>query len=138
MTVTNAATLDLANHDLIIRSGDVNAISNLLYNGFDSGDWLGTAGSANITSSTAANDPKGVTGIGVMPADFYINDLGNDVGDGTVLFDGTVVHSGDVLVHYGYYGDLDMDGQITTNDYYYINYARAAPLERVLEWRHRL
>ena len=83
VTVTNAATLDLANHDLIIRSGDVNAISNLLYNGFDSGDWLGTAGSANITSSTAANDPKGVTGIGVMPADFYINDLGNDVGDGT-------------------------------------------------------
>jgi len=114
LTIKPGTTLDITNHDMVIQGSDIATIEQLISSGFNSGDWSGTG----ITSSTAASDPRGMSGLGVLTADDYM------ARNGTDIFDGTTVVSGEVLVHYGYYGDLDFDGVITGNDFFYMNYAK--------------
>jgi len=112
LTVSSGASLDVGNHDLLIDNASVGTVTALVSSGFDDGDWLGTG----IISSAALYDPNMITGLGTLgEADYYVNHEDDS-------FDGVTIGSTAVVVKYCYFGDLDMDGTITGNDYFYINY----------------
>jgi hypothetical protein len=112
-------TLDLNDSDLIVHNGDLATITNQLKSGFNTGFrgsyWNGTG----ITSSAAANDATFLTTLGVI-----LNT------DGTsafyTAFDGQTVTDADVLVKYTYYGDADLDGKVSGNDYTLIDHGYSA------------
>jgi hypothetical protein len=125
---TNAwnVQLDLANNDLIVRStsggrlGDVANIENQLKQGANFSTpgsfWTGNG----IITSLGGNGSSNFTAVG-----FAINDFallgGTQTGVMYSMFDGQNVGINDVLVKYTYFGDADLDGAVTTNDYFQID-----------------
>jgi hypothetical protein len=90
---------------MVIKSGSVSLIQSKIVAGFHGGDWLGAGG---ITSSTAAANPAGTTALG-----YAANaDLGASTFAGV-----TGLTAKDVLVRYTYYGDADLDGRVTLDDF---------------------
>src|SRR5262249_22006434 len=91
------------------------------FSGGSSAFWTGTG----ITSTTAHNDNRHVTGLGMLQNN--IATLGGQTVNGTIssvsgspfvtTFGGQAVNRNDILVMYTYLGDSDLDGKITTNDY---------------------
>jgi hypothetical protein len=74
---------------LTVVSGEYDAIRAKVVQGFNGGDWLGNG----ITSASAAADPKHSTALG----------LAND--------------SAGVLVKYTYYGDSNLSGDVSLDDF---------------------
>ncbi len=68
--------------------------------------WTGSG----ITSSTAAEDPDGVLGVGI------IDNTDPDVG-GFTVFEGVAVDASSILVKSTYWGDANLDGVVDANDY---------------------
>ena len=114
---TNAwqGTLDLTNSSLIVEASSVtrqtvlDTILNQIRTGRNSGAtrWAGQA----ITSSTAADDSTRISGIGAIL---------NDDGSGTVLYStffGQPVDINSILIRYTFNGDLNLDGDIDSDDY---------------------
>jgi autotransporter-associated beta strand protein len=101
--LSNAGTIDLAGNDLVVRNGDLSAITIQLASGFNhgAGYWNGTG----IQSSTAANDHSFLTTLGVIQKS----------AGGT--FDNQSMNAGDVEVKYTYYGDADLSGKVDGTDY---------------------
>ncbi len=115
---TNAwqGKLDLSNNDMIVKGGDIAAVTNQLKMGFNaaSGYWNGSAG---IVSTKTAADPNHLTTLGAI--------VNND-GSGHAIYGSTTAYglfygqnpgSNDVLVKYTYYGDADLNGHIDGTDY---------------------
>lgn len=101
--------LDLTDNDLIVRGGDLQAITSQLKAGSNVagyGYWNGQG----IISSTAGDDPMKLTSLGVM----------QQIATGT--FDGQTVGGGDVLVKYTWYGDADLSGKVDGTDYTLIDH----------------
>ena len=92
--------IDLGNSDMIIRSGNLTAITGLLKSGYNNGTWTG----AGISSASAAADSTHLTALGVMQS------LGN-------TFDAVPSSTSDVLVKYTYIGDANLDGKVDSSDY---------------------
>jgi hypothetical protein len=111
-TLSVPGKLDLAGNDMIVRGGDVNAVTARLASAIDGGAWDGASG---ITSSLAAADYSSLqlTALGVSSADDYT--LYSETGATT--FDGQAINSGDVLVKFTYYGDANLDGTVDPIDY---------------------
>ena len=93
-------TLDLGGNDLVVRNGDMAAVTALVRTGFANGRWTG----AGLTSAAAAADGSRLTTLGVaVPL--------------SPTFDGLAVTAADVVVKFTYYGDANLDGVVNAADY---------------------
>jgi autotransporter-associated beta strand protein len=110
---TNAwqAQLDLSNNDMIVRNGSLGTISNQIAAGCSGGRWNSPAG---IISSAAAADTTHLTALGVVQNSTNGNSSGPAL---YTSFDSASVYDTDVLVKFTYYGDANLDGQVTSSDY---------------------
>jgi ELWxxDGT repeat protein len=99
------AAMNLNDNGMIIRGGSVSAVANLIHQAFNSGNWNGPGG---ITSATAAADPAHVTGVG----------YGTNAEVNKTSFEGvTGLTPADVLVKFTCYGDSDLSGAATLDDF---------------------
>jgi hypothetical protein len=124
LSIASTGMLDLSDNDLVIHNGNLGTITSLVAAGINTFHWDGYG----INSSAAGNDTTHLTALGTI-----LNNNGSGVplyGSGGVIastFDGVALVSTDVLVKYTYYGDTNLDGQITsglgynatTSTYYY-------------------
>lgn len=113
------AKLDLNDNDLIVQAkpgtgkGVLSTINVLVEEARNTSPvaWAGSG----ITSSAAATNSKGITGLAVVL---------NDNGQGGKLydtFDGMAVDYDSILVKYTYNGDTDVNGKIDASDYFNID-----------------
>jgi lysozyme len=105
LSVTSGGVLDLADNAIVLHNGDVAAVRAMIAAGFQGGSWLGTGG---ITSSTAASDPAGLTALGYAS---------NGILNRTSFAGHTGLSSTDVLIRRTYYGDADLNGRVTLDDF---------------------
>jgi hypothetical protein len=110
ITLTTLATnstgkFDLADNSMVIRNMTPVQVRSLVQGSFNLGHWNGATG---LNSSTAATDASGATGIGYATAGF----LSKSSFKGVSPLSGT-----DVLVRYTYYGDADLSGATTLDDF---------------------
>jgi hypothetical protein len=116
LSITNDATIDLGNNDVVIRSGALAIDQPLIAAGDANGFWTGPG----IDSSAAAADTRHVTGLGL---------IANTTACGAALsgiFDSVSVAAGDFLVKYTYTGDANLDGKVDGSDYSLIDAGNAA------------
>jgi len=109
LTIAAAATLDLNDNDMIVRTGNVTTISNYIRSARNGGAWTGTG----LTSTTAKT-----TNCTTLAATL------NNKGDGALIketFAGQDVYNTDVLVKYTYDGDAQLDGVVNADDYFLID-----------------
>jgi hypothetical protein len=109
---TNAwgGQLNLGNNDMDVSAGSLANITNQIKQGYNSGNWQGSAG---IVSSAAASATNHLFALGTIQN----NQSGSALFTATHLFDGTVPGAGDVLVKYTYYGDANLSGKVDSADY---------------------
>jgi hypothetical protein len=124
ITITGSGQLDLTNNKLIFHSSgadrldDAADVTALIKSGFNGAGtpWTGPG----ITSSLGGNGSSDSHALGVV-----LNDLAaaGGGGSGTLMssFGGQTVGVNDILVRYTYFGDADLDGAVTTNDYFQID-----------------
>gem|GEM_PF-1746745 len=101
VSVSGAAKLDLTNNDLVVTNGDTVAIRALVAAGYAGGAWNG----AGINSSVAA---AGATTALAVANNSELN---------LVTFSGQAVGPTDVLVAYTRYGDADLSGSVSLDDF---------------------
>jgi autotransporter-associated beta strand protein len=104
VTTAGSGQLDLADNAAVIRSMTIPQVQALLATGFAGGAWNGPG----INSSTAAADAAHVTTIGFA---------GNAVLNKTAFKGVSPLTAGDVLLKYTYYGDADLNGATTLDDF---------------------
>jgi autotransporter-associated beta strand protein len=110
VTVTTLSTnttgkFDLTNNSMVVKGMTVAEVQAEIVKAFNAGQWNGAGG---LTSSTAATASPAVTAIG-----FASNGILNKS-----EFKGVTGLTGtDVLVKYTYYGDSDLNGATTLDDY---------------------
>ena len=104
VTTTGTGKLDVTNNAMVIRGSTPAAVIAQITSGFNGGAWNG----AGINSSTAAADANGVTAIGYA--------ANSDYGAGSFKGVNGLVGS-DVLVRFTYYGDADLSGDVTLDDF---------------------
>jgi hypothetical protein len=104
LSIDSASTLDIEDNALIVNDSSYASIQPLIDSGFNGGAWNGVG----ISSSTAGAEPNGLTAIGYAAnADF-----------GATSFEGVGGLDGDeMLLKYTWYGDADLDGKVTPDDY---------------------
>jgi hypothetical protein len=104
-TLGPSSSLDLADNAMVVRDGSLGAIAASVSTGFHAGDWQGVGG---LTSSAAAANAAGVTALG----------FGSNATLGKSAFAGvTGLTPNDVLIKYTYYGDADLSGAVTLDDF---------------------
>jgi fibronectin-binding autotransporter adhesin len=105
MNLNTSGKFDLTNNSMVLKTATVAAVQAEIVKAFNAGQWNGAAG---LTSSTAATASPAVTAIG-----FASNGILNRTD-----FKGVQgLDPDDVLVKYTYYGDSDLNGQTTLDDY---------------------
>lgn len=107
-----AGNLDLSDNDLVINytgTSPASIVQGLLLSGRNGGTWNGTG----IISSTAAGDAQHRTALAVVEASDLLGLSGNQ----TASWSGQTVDATSVLLKYTYYGDANLDGKITADDY---------------------
>jgi autotransporter-associated beta strand protein len=100
--------LDIGNGEVDVQNAGSAGLATLAaaaWQGFNGG-WTGTDG---IISSAVAGGPKGATGVGVI--------LNGTTYSGANTFDGISPGANDVLIKYTYYGDVNLQGSVTSADY---------------------
>jgi endonuclease/exonuclease/phosphatase family metal-dependent hydrolase len=102
-------TLDLTSNALDVSAGSLPAITALVAQGYNAGNWNGSG----ITSSTAADDSSHLTALGVIQN----NQSGAALFSASNPFEGIAPGAGDVLAKYTYYGDTNLDGEVDGSDY---------------------
>jgi hypothetical protein len=101
LSLDPAASLNLANNELIVHNGNLATITSRLSSGYAGGTWSGSG----IDSSAAAADPSHLTAVGVMQV----------ISPATVA--GQSLQAGDVFTRLTYYGDSNLDGVVDGTDY---------------------
>jgi phosphodiesterase/alkaline phosphatase D-like protein len=106
-TIDSTSKFDLGKNYLDLQNigGNIGAIDTLLKSGFGNGTWNGDG----LTSSDAATDPTHLTALGSI--------VNGGQFSSTNKFEGVTPGSNDILVHDTYYGDADLSGTVTGNDY---------------------
>jgi len=103
----NVAYLDLADNDLVVDyaagSNPMSQVLDWIRTGYADAHWTGKG----ITSSAAANDANQRTALGVLDNALY----------GYDSFSGQTVDSTSILVKYTWYGDADLNGEVSYDDY---------------------
>jgi GH43 family beta-xylosidase len=105
LAITSGGRLDLAGNALIVRDGNVAGVRTQIAAGFNNGAWNGAGG---IASSAAAADANALTAIGYAS---------NASLNRTSFAGVTGLTPTDVLVKYTYYGDADLSGAVTLDDF---------------------
>jgi hypothetical protein len=114
LSISAGATLDLTNNDLILPytgTSPAGDIEDLIAQGFNGGDWLGTG----ITSSAAASDDAAgnfvlaIVDNANLPQPYGVSNGGDN-------FDGVDVPLESVLVKFTHRVDLNLDGLVTDAD----------------------
>jgi autotransporter-associated beta strand protein len=96
--------MDITNGAMVIRGSTPSAVFTQIQSGFNGGAWNG----GGINSSAAAADANGLTAIGwASNADFGASGFKGVSG----------LTANDVLVRYTYYGDADLTGNVTLDDF---------------------
>ncbi len=108
-SINSGARFDLADQSMILRGGGSGAsglagVQAAIAAGFNSGNWNGLG----LVSSAAANDPARTTALGVATAADISRTSFAGVSD---------LAPTDVLVRYTYYGDTDLSGVTTLDDF---------------------
>ena len=113
-TTSNISTgrLDLANNKLVVHTGDLAALTQAIGQGFNGGQWNGSAG---VTSTDASSNTTHLTALGVIQNSVSGNASGNALY--TTFGNATGLTSSDILVKYTYYGDANLDGKVDGSDY---------------------
>ncbi|MGH7176545.1 MAG: hypothetical protein ACREJC_04110, partial [Tepidisphaeraceae bacterium] len=109
---TPTVLLDLNDNDLILTSNSRATVEGWVASARASGTWKGNG----ITSSSAKNNASGITTLGVLSGQEYLENS-----PGAPRFDTFEVADTDALVKYTYYGDSNFDGDITLDDYAFID-----------------
>jgi autotransporter-associated beta strand protein len=102
---TGSGQFDLTNNSLVVKNSSLAAVQAEIAKGFNQGAWSGTGG---INSSAAANDSAHVTAIGIAS---------NAVLNRSIFKGVTGLDADDVLVKYTYYGDTDLNGAVSLDDF---------------------
>jgi autotransporter-associated beta strand protein len=126
LTLNGAGLIDLSNNDLILdadsatRFSVASTIANQIKSARNTapGLWQGVG----ITSSAAAADAHGLTGLAVILND---NGAGKPI---YTTFTGQPVDVNSILVKYTYNGDMDLNGKVDADDYFLIDRGFAAHL----------
>jgi hypothetical protein len=103
-SISDAGSLDLTGNDLVVQGGGSDGLTQLtalVAHGYNNGTWTGTG----ISSSTASSDTTHLTAIAVI------------LNTTLTSLDGSPVAFNDTLAKYTYYGDTNLDGQVTISDY---------------------
>ncbi len=104
LNVSGNSSLDLTDNDMILRGGAATAVRNLAATGFANGNWNG----AGLRSGAAATNAGHLTTLGVAA----------NAGLGYTQFSGvTGLTAADVLVKYTYYGDTNLSGVTSLDDF---------------------
>ena len=90
LSIASGSKLDVNNNELVVHGGVLSAITSQVAAGFSGGTWSGNG----ITSSAAQSDGTFLHALGVAQ-----------------------VNSNEVEVKYTYYGDADLSGSVSGNDY---------------------
>jgi autotransporter-associated beta strand protein len=103
-TISTSGTgkLDITDNSVVVKSSSLAAVKSLIASGLNGGNWQG----AGITSTSAAANPLTAIGFasnGVLGRSSFAGVSGLDAND--------------VLVKYTYYGDSDLDGVTTLDDF---------------------
>jgi autotransporter-associated beta strand protein len=103
-SLSNSGSIDIGNNAMVIHNGNLTTVAFEIANGCNGGLWNGSSTIAGVIfSSTAASDTTHLTAVGVAT--------------GLTNFQGGSVLPSDVLVKYTYYGDANLDGQVSSADY---------------------
>jgi hypothetical protein len=116
LAIGAGGSLNLSDNDLVYDyTGPTpyNAVFNLIAGGYNGGTWDGASG---IRTSSAGGS---LTGLGVAEASDALGISGTQ----TAAFDGQSVDSTSILIKFTYVGDVNLDGQITGDDYFAIDTA---------------
>jgi autotransporter-associated beta strand protein len=103
-TIATSGTgkLDITDNSVVVRNSTLSAVKTLVTSGYNGGNWQG----AGITSSSAPANSRTAIGYGANSV------LGKSSFAGVTGLD-----SNDVLVKYTYYGDADLSGASTLDDF---------------------
>jgi len=105
LTIAGNGKLDLTNNAMVVRGGNYATINGQVTSGSNSLAWDGPG----INSSTAAADPNGRTAVGIINnADVGYSDFAGVTG----------LTGNEVLLKYTYYGDSDLSGLVTVDDFF--------------------
>ncbi|MGH7178988.1 MAG: hypothetical protein ACREJC_16545, partial [Tepidisphaeraceae bacterium] len=111
LSIAGTGKLDLFDNDLLVDytgATPLATIQSLINSARNFGAWDGSG----ITSSSALNNPDGITTLGAMEASDY-----QSVHGPSATFDGHTLDSTVVLVKYTYFGDADFNGVVNLDDY---------------------
>ena len=103
------SNVNVANHEMVLRTGDLTQLSNQVKSGYNSGAWNGNG----ITSSAAAANSTHSTAVGFGSAATILGLSGS----ATATFDGQTVDASSLLVKYTWNGDANLDGKVNTSDF---------------------
>jgi GH25 family lysozyme M1 (1,4-beta-N-acetylmuramidase) len=104
LSLVNSARLDLTNNAMVVRGSSLAAVKGYLATGFAAGAWNGPG----VNSSAAAADAGHVTALGSATSGSL----------NLTSFKGVTGLTGnEVLVAYTYYGDADLNGAVTLDDF---------------------
>jgi hypothetical protein len=112
-SVSSTSTLDLTSNDLIVDyatnlpTSPLGAVTSSIKTGFNNGSWNGKG----IITSPGQSD--GRVALGYAEASALLGLSGTAKG----TFDGQSVDATTVLVKYTYYGDADLSGNVTLDDF---------------------
>jgi hypothetical protein len=126
ITITNGGAVDLTNNSLIVRStadtrlaqrDDLTASIKSGFNlaGGQAALWTGSG----ITSSLGGDAVSDLHALGIILNDLSVN--GSGTGPLYTSFGDQSAGVNDILIKYTYFGDADLDGAVTTNDYFQID-----------------
>jgi autotransporter-associated beta strand protein len=105
LNINTTGQFDLTDNSMVVRGMDAGQVHSLIQNAYSAGHWNGGTG---LSSSTAAANASGTTGIGYAS---------NSILKKTAFKGVTPLNSSDVLVKYTYYGDSDLSGATTLDDF---------------------
>jgi hypothetical protein len=104
-SISATGSLDFADNAMVVKNGSISAIQAAIGASFDHGRWQALGG---ITSSTAAADALGITGVG----------YGSNAALARTTFARVSgLTPSDVLIKYTYYGDADLSGGVNLDDF---------------------
>lgn len=124
LSIANGATLDLRDHSLILdyssaspigswTGSEYDGVAGLIQSGQNGGAWTGDG---IITSMSNVGDGTMRT-LGAGEASQVLGISGTE----TALWNGASVDSTAILVKYTYAGDIDLNGELNGDDYFYID-----------------